>query len=124
MYLDTWKALDISERQVEAARRSARPCPRDAAISGAVAILTAEGKAVTSSRRCGLGRRESFDDQTQVASIRGSSIEGVKLQRAGAACRKPDTRRWLVTRHRIGPVIRALQREPDPLFRRTGMSLD
>jgi hypothetical protein len=29
-----------------------------------------------------------------------------------------------VTRHRIGPVIRALERETDPLFRQAGMSLD
>jgi hypothetical protein len=34
------------------------------------------------------------------------------------------SRRWLVTRHRIGPVIRALERETDPLFRQAGMSLD
>jgi hypothetical protein len=28
------------------------------------------------------------------------------------------SRRWLIERWRIGPVIRALQRETDPLFRR------
>jgi hypothetical protein len=33
-------------------------------------------------------------------------------------------RHWLVERWRIGPVIRALQRQTDPLFRQAGMSLD
>jgi hypothetical protein len=45
------------------------------------------------------------------------------LRRAGGMW-EPGTRRWLVTRHRIGPVIRALERETDPLFRQAGMSLD
>jgi hypothetical protein len=45
------------------------------------------------------------------------------LQRAGGMW-EPGSRRWLVTRHRIGPVIRALERETDPLFRQAGMSLD
>jgi hypothetical protein len=36
----------------------------------------------------------------------------------------PGSRRWLVERRRIGPVIRALQRATDPLFRHAGMSLD
>jgi hypothetical protein len=38
---------------------------------------------------------------------------------------EPGSRRWLVERRRIGPVIRALlQRATDPLFRHVGMSLD
>jgi hypothetical protein len=45
------------------------------------------------------------------------------LQRAGAVW-EPGSRRWLVQRRRIGPVIRALERATDPLFRRVGMSLD
>ena len=45
------------------------------------------------------------------------------LQHAGGMW-EAGTRRWLVTRHRIGPVIRALERETDPLFRQAGMSLD
>ena len=45
------------------------------------------------------------------------------LQRAGGVW-EPGTRRWLVTRHGSGPVIRALERETDPLFRQAGMSLD
>jgi hypothetical protein len=46
-----------------------------------------------------------------------------RLGRAGGMW-EPGSRRWLVTRHRIGPVIRALERETDPLFRHAGMSLD
>jgi hypothetical protein len=45
------------------------------------------------------------------------------LQRAGGVW-EPGTRRWLVERRRIGPVIRALQRATDPLFRRAGLTLD
>jgi hypothetical protein len=45
------------------------------------------------------------------------------LRRAGGMW-ESGTGRWLVTRHRIGPVIRALERETDPLFRHAGMSLD
>jgi hypothetical protein len=45
------------------------------------------------------------------------------LQRAGAIW-EPGSRRWLVQRRRIGPVIRALERATDPLFRRAGVVLD
>jgi hypothetical protein len=45
------------------------------------------------------------------------------LQRAGGIW-ELGSHRWLVTRHRIGQVIRALERETDPLFRQAGMSLD
>jgi hypothetical protein len=45
------------------------------------------------------------------------------LQRAGGVW-EPGTRRWLVERRRIGPVIRALQRGTDPLFRHAGLTLD
>ncbi len=34
------------------------------------------------------------------------------------------SRRWLIERRRIGPVIRALERATDPLFRRQGIVLD
>jgi hypothetical protein len=38
--------------------------------------------------------------------------------------REPGSRRWLIERRRIGPLIRNLRRDTDPLFRRAGMSLD
>jgi hypothetical protein len=34
------------------------------------------------------------------------------------------SRRWLVERRRIGPLIRNLRRGTDPLFRRAGIDLD
>jgi hypothetical protein len=45
------------------------------------------------------------------------------LQRAGAVW-EPGSRRWLVQRRRIGPVIRSLERATDPLFRHAGIDLD
>jgi hypothetical protein len=45
------------------------------------------------------------------------------LRRAGAIW-EPGSKRWLVQRRRIGPVIRALERATDPLFRRAGLVLD
>jgi hypothetical protein len=45
------------------------------------------------------------------------------MQRAGGVW-EPGSRRWLIDRRRVGPVIRALEREADPLFRQAGMSLD
>ncbi len=46
------------------------------------------------------------------------------LMRKAGGLREPGSRRWLIARHRIGPVIRALRRDTDPLFRRAGISLD
>jgi hypothetical protein len=37
---------------------------------------------------------------------------------------EPGSRRWLIERRRIGPVIRMLERSVDPLFRAAGMALD
>jgi hypothetical protein len=31
---------------------------------------------------------------------------------------------WLVERRRVGPMMRALERTTDPLFRNAGLSLD
>ena len=45
------------------------------------------------------------------------------LRRSGAVG-GPGSRRWLVQRRRIGPVIRALERATDPLFRRVGLILE
>jgi hypothetical protein len=45
------------------------------------------------------------------------------MRRAGGEW-EPGTRRWLIERRRIGPVIRALERSTDPLFRQAGMRLD
>lgn len=36
----------------------------------------------------------------------------------------PGSRRWLIERRRLGPLVRNLQRATDPLFRRAGIDLD
>jgi hypothetical protein len=46
------------------------------------------------------------------------------LMRKAGGVWEPGSRRWLIERRRIGPVIRALRRTTDPLFRRAGMTLD
>lgn len=46
------------------------------------------------------------------------------LMRQAGGLWEPGSRRWLVERRRIGPVIRALRRDTDPLFRRAGIDLD
>jgi hypothetical protein len=45
------------------------------------------------------------------------------MRRAGGQW-EPGSRRWLIERRRIGPVIRILRRTTDPLFRRDGLDLD
>jgi hypothetical protein len=45
------------------------------------------------------------------------------MRRAGGRW-EPGTRQWLIERRRIGPVIRILRRNTDPLFRRAGIDLD
>jgi hypothetical protein len=37
---------------------------------------------------------------------------------------EPGSRRWLIQRRRLGPLIRNLHRATDPLFRRAGLDLD
>ena len=45
------------------------------------------------------------------------------MRRAGGMW-EPGTRRWLIERRRIGPVLRDLRHTTDPLFRRAGLDLD
>ena len=45
------------------------------------------------------------------------------MSRAGGLW-DPSAHRWLIERRRIGPVIRALERTTDPLFRQAGLGLD
>ena len=37
---------------------------------------------------------------------------------------EPGSRRWLVERRRVGPLVRNLRRATDPLFRHAGLDLD
>jgi hypothetical protein len=45
------------------------------------------------------------------------------LQQAGGQW-EPGSKRWLIERRRICPVIRRLERTVDPLLRRAGVVLD
>lgn len=45
------------------------------------------------------------------------------MRRAGGQW-EPASRRWLLERRRIGPVIRSLRQRTDPLFRQAGICLD
>ena len=47
---------------------------------------------------------------------------GPLMQKAGGQW-EPGSRRWLIERRRIGPVIRNLRRTTDPLFRQVGINL-
>jgi hypothetical protein len=46
------------------------------------------------------------------------------LMRKAGGMFEPGSRRWLIMRHRVGPLIRNLERVTDPLFRHAGMDLD
>ena len=37
---------------------------------------------------------------------------------------EPGSRRWLIERRRMGPVIRALEAATDPLFRHAGLTVN
>ncbi len=51
-----------------------------------------------------------------------SELEPLMLSAGGL--REPGSRRWLIERRRIGPLIRKLERITDPLFRQAGINLD
>jgi hypothetical protein len=46
------------------------------------------------------------------------------LMRKAGGLWEPGGRRWLIPRHRVGPLVRELRRATDPLFRQAGMDLD
>ena len=43
-----------------------------------------------------------------------------ELMRSTCGLREAGSHRWLIPRHRVGPLVRELRRAPDPLFRRRG----
>jgi hypothetical protein len=47
-----------------------------------------------------------------------------ELMRLKGWLREAGSRRWLITRQRINPLVRELRRATDPLFRQAGMDLD
>ena len=46
------------------------------------------------------------------------------LMRQAGGQWEPGSRRWLIERWRLGPLVRGLRRATDPLFRHVGMNLD
>jgi hypothetical protein len=46
------------------------------------------------------------------------------LLRLTGGLREPGSRRWLIERRRVGPLVRELRRATDPLFRQAGINLD
>lgn len=61
-------------------------------------------------------------DPSQVGPVHFETFGKLLRQHGGEW--DPGARRWLIERRRIGPVLRALRRETDPLFRRAGLDLD
>ena len=64
-----------------------------------------------------------FSELGRLIAIRAPRVLDAVFRRAGGTW-EPGSRRWLVERRRIGPVIRALRAVTDPLFRRAGVPLD
>jgi len=74
------------------------------------------------SRRQGGGHRaDTFREQGRQVIVRGPREFDALLRAAGGEW-DAGHRHWLVERRR--PVIRALQRQTDPLFRQAGIDLD
>ena len=46
------------------------------------------------------------------------------LMRKAGGQWEPGSRRWLIERRRLGPLVRNLRRVTDPLFRWAGLNLD
>jgi hypothetical protein len=46
------------------------------------------------------------------------------LMRQAGGLWERGSRRWLIERRRIGPLVRNLRRATDPLFRQAGIDLD
>jgi hypothetical protein len=63
-----------------------------------------------------------FGDLGALVAIRCPHEFDPVMRRAGGEW-EPGSRRWLVERRRIGPVLRTLRRSVDPLFRRAGLAL-
>jgi hypothetical protein len=59
----------------------------------------------------------------RLVAIRAPRALDPLFQRAGGTW-DPGARRWLLERRRLGPVIRALRQNTDPLFRHAGLELD
>ena len=58
-----------------------------------------------------------------MVAVRCPSDLAPLMQKAGGTW-EPGSRRWLIHRRRLNPLIRKLRRLTDPLFRRAGIDLE
>ena len=91
-----------------------QPTPRERAVRGLPAGAAVPG-------RIGPTEFEPFGAKW-VAVRCPSEFDG--LMRMTGGLREPASQRWLIPRHRMGPLMRKLRHATDPLFRQAGMSLD
>jgi hypothetical protein len=64
-----------------------------------------------------------FSALGSMIAVRCPSDLDLWMRKAGGLW-EPGSRRWLIERRRINPLIRNLRRATDPLFRRAGINLD
>lgn len=64
-----------------------------------------------------------FDLLGSMVAVRCPQDLDPLLRQAGGVW-EPGSRRWLIERRRLGPLVRGLRRATDPLFRRVGLNLD
>jgi hypothetical protein len=89
--------------------------------------LPANERAAANSRQeAGLPARigpVEFSTLGAMVAVRCPSDLAPLVQKAGGLW-EPGSRRWLVERKRLAPLIRNLRRDTDPLFRYAGINLD
>jgi hypothetical protein len=64
-----------------------------------------------------------FSTLSALVPVRCTHDLDALMQRAGGLW-EPVTRRWLIERRRMGPLMRNLRHTTDPLFRQVGIDLD
>lgn len=70
-----------------------------------------------------VGPAEFSDFGVAYVAVRCPSDLAPLMQRAGGLW-EVGSKRWLIPRRRLGPLVRNLRRETDPLFRHAELSLD
>ena len=64
-----------------------------------------------------------FDLLGAIVAVRCPSDFDPLMRQAGGQL-ELGSRRWLIERRRLGPLVRALRQATDPLFRHVGIDLD
>ena len=82
-----------------------------------------EGRRIVPCERPILCRRVRFGVLGGWITVRCPRDYDSLMRNAGGQW-EPGSRRWLIERRRIGPVIRTLERNVDPLFRVAGLTLE